>query len=133
MFRQNHRRDRRKKEAKRAAKKEAKAAERQAKIEAAAQQKLQERERMEQAAAERLTKTPVETHQPMVEEPAAPTPVQIDFVSTAKSGDACTSNRSNKNRNESKKKRRQMKLVFSNLKFLKKRKTVIINYHQLIC
>ena len=33
---------------------------------------------MEQAAAERLTKTPVETHQPMVEEPAAPTPVQID-------------------------------------------------------
>ncbi|RXK58201.1 DNA translocase FtsK [Enterococcus faecalis] len=66
------------KEAKRAAKKEAKAAERQAKIEAAAQQKLQERERMEQAAAERLTKTPVETHQPMVEEPAAPTPVQID-------------------------------------------------------
>ncbi|TKK64185.1 DNA translocase FtsK, partial [Enterococcus faecalis] len=40
--------------------------------------KLQERERMEQAAAERLTKTPVETHQPMVEEPAAPTPVQID-------------------------------------------------------
>ena len=66
------------KEAKRAAKKEAKAAERQAKIEAAAQQKLQERERMEQAAADRLTKTPVETHQPMVEEPAAPTPVQID-------------------------------------------------------
>ncbi|EGO2747789.1 cell division protein FtsK [Enterococcus sp. DIV2416] len=66
------------KEAKRAAKKEAKAVERQAKIEAAAQQKLQERERMEQAAAERLTKTPVETHQPMVEEPAAPTPVQID-------------------------------------------------------
>ena len=87
---------------------------------------------MEQAAAERLTKTPVETHQPMMEEPAAPTPVQIDSFQQQNQAMPVPPMQQ-QNRNESRKKRRQMKLVFSNLKFLKKRKIVIINYHQLIC
>ena len=77
MFRQNHRRDK-KKRGEASSEERSQSCRTPSKIEAAAQQKLQERERMEQAAAERLTKTPVETHQPMVEEPAAPTPVQID-------------------------------------------------------
>ena len=131
MFRQNHRRDK-KKRGEASSEERSQSCRTPSKIEAAAQQKLQERERMEQAAAERLTKTPVETHQPMVEEPAAPTPVQIDSFQQQNQAMPVPPMQQ-QNRNESRKKRRQMKLVFSNLKFLKKRKIVIINYHQLIC